>query len=470
MSIPMIMGLESELACAGSAAATCERVCDVVPTYRVRGWASFWQNGGSHYVDCGDHPEVCTPECFTPTDVVRYKEAMHRAMGRAARLVRPQARVARCQIDYGSGETWGQHENYGHQCRNCDALHRDLLPFLASRVIYAGAGGLDPSSDGIVFSLSPRATRMSYDISESSTGGRALIHIKDQPMADHAWHRLHLICGENLCSHRGEYLKIGATALVVALHSMGVLRTETVQLPATNGALRALQTFAADPTCTATVQTVRGRAITARELQYHYLACAAAHVEALPEWAPAVVQVWHETLDALEHPESLATVLDWPMKKALFDAHIAKHGGAASRPPVATERRYKPGCGSCPSRDTCGLDRTVPPVDAAQRVLRDALCEMDWRFGSLGDDSIFAALDAQGVLHHRVDGIDDASITAAMSEPPATGRAKARGEFIRQAIARNERQRYEIGWQQIDDFNEDGKVALDLSDPLMVTR
>jgi hypothetical protein len=36
----------------------------------------FLQNGSRFYTDCS-HPEICTPECANPWDVVRYLQAGH---------------------------------------------------------------------------------------------------------------------------------------------------------------------------------------------------------------------------------------------------------------------------------------------------------------------------------------------------------------------------------------------------------
>ena len=38
----------------------------------------FLENGARFYLDCGMHPEMCTPECANPWDAVRYIEAGHR--------------------------------------------------------------------------------------------------------------------------------------------------------------------------------------------------------------------------------------------------------------------------------------------------------------------------------------------------------------------------------------------------------
>jgi hypothetical protein len=91
-------------------------------------------------------------------------------------------------------------------------------------------------------------------------------------------------------------------------------------------------------------------------------------------------------------------------------------------------------------------------------ALRRELCELDLRFGQLGT-GIFATLDQQGILTHRLSGIDN--IEQAVINPPVGGRAKLRGTWV-QRLAGN-RTRYVCDWQGVWDEQE-GRV-LDLSDP-----
>jgi hypothetical protein len=71
---------------------------------------------------------------------------------------------------------------------------------------------------------------------------------------------------------------------------------------------------------------------------------------------------------------------------------------------------------------------------------RQKLFEIDTRFGQLGPKGIFEALDAAGVLNHRVSGVDN--IEQAVIEPPATGRARIRGRVI-QRLAGAEHHRFQ---------------------------
>jgi len=78
----------------------------------------FLENGARLYVDCGYHPEFCTPECVNPWDVVRYSEAGEAILaGLAADLERGsgirEMAIFKCNVDYsGTRHTWGCHESY----------------------------------------------------------------------------------------------------------------------------------------------------------------------------------------------------------------------------------------------------------------------------------------------------------------------------------------------------------------------
>ena len=92
-------------------------------------------------------------------------------------------------------------------------------------------------------------------------------------------------------------------------------------------------------------------------------------------------------------------------------------------------------------------------------TLRQDLFAIDTRFGQLGDQGIFSALDRAGVLTHHVAGVDD--IEGAMEQPPAGGRAEMRGRRIREVSGAGER--YVCDWHGLWDYK--GRRRLDLNDP-----
>jgi hypothetical protein len=91
--------------------------------------------------------------------------------------------------------------------------------------------------------------------------------------------------------------------------------------------------------------------------------------------------------------------------------------------------------------------------------LRQELFEVDMRYGQVGKKSIFNSLDRSGVLSHRVSDIGN--IEDALENPPAIGRAAARGRYVRELSS--EAGRYTCDWNGILDHRQ--QRFLDLQDP-----
>lgn len=449
----------------------------------------FLGNGSRFYIDSGGHPEMCTPEVDNPWDVVRYVgagEAMLQELASAVAMGGSGAEVVlfKCNVDYsGSGATWACHENYGHRLWP-DALPGQIIPHLVSRLIYTGAGGLNPFSPGFEFCLSPRVYHLERDISPSSTGGRAIYHIKDESLSDGGWHRLHVLCGESLCSHLGTWLKVGGTGLVVALAEAGLQPGEGVQL---RSPLEAMRCFNADPTGQATAELTDGRRVSALEIQRHYQQFARRHLAhpSLPRWAAPLCAAWGEILDRLEGgPSQVTTRLDWAIKQELYRNHARSRGFAPARAAAWNQAlrqllsRYRlegllqlatidrpegraPALplgweALAPELEQAGLDwRELP----AFLRLRGELCELEVRFGRLGPESVFAALEQAGVLEHRLPEVSPASVQEAVRQPPASGRAHYRGRVIQE---RSGQGGYGCDWAGIS--SPDGS-ALNLANP-----
>ena len=89
----------------------------------------------------------------------------------------------------------------------------------------------------------------------------------------------------------------------------------------------------------------------------------------------------------------------------------------------------------------------------------DELCEIDTRFGQLGANGIFSALNRAGVLTHHIPGVDN--IEHAMINPPIMGRASLRGQCVKRFASQNTR--YSCGWSHVVDHERN--VVLDLSNP-----
>jgi proteasome accessory factor A len=457
----------------------------------LRGRAShdvFLGSGSRLYVDCG-HPEWATSEVTSPDEAIRYSRAGEQTLLEAATGMEQSSpklgRVVlfKCNVDYVSGATWGAHENYLFTKCDLSELSRQITPHLASRVVFTGAGGLNPSSPGIDYSLSPRVERLDSDI-----GNRhAIFNTRDEPLAAHGFHRLHVVAGESICSHVSDYLRLGTTALILKLCDAGLRPVEDMALKEPLAATRA---FASDPSCSVRVPVRHGDLISALEIQRRYLQQVESHkgTRFMPPWTDEVCTTWRLVLDALERdPAALDTVLDWPIKLAIFKQRARHHGIDWDALPIwnrALKCRLagKKSTKRAP-RDRDGLvamlraavdlpdvtdalveqplSRGLSPSEfwESHMTLRAELCEIDIRFGQLGPQGVFDSLDRQGVLDHRISS--DEEIAVAMDTPPTFGRGRVRGEQIKRL--RSQKRKGICDWARIVDSSRNR--ILDLGDP-----
>lgn len=446
-------------------------------------------NGSRFYVDYGNHPELGTPECSNPWDVVRYIIAGERLLAdlvHKMKLELPDSQVMlfKSNVDYGgTWVTWGCHESYMHRATPY-LLSDQIIPHLVTRIIYTGGGGFNAMSGGLEFTLSPRVPYLVNVESNNSTSDRGIFHTKDESLSKPGFHRLHVICGESLCSENAMWLKVATTALVVAMAEAGLRPGNGVAL---RSPLLAMQRIAADQSCAASVEMVSGRWSSALEIQEHYLSLAEKHLDdrRMPPWAEEACRQWRAMLNQLlDGPDAVATTLDWAIKRALYASYAESKGvrwnSLPDWTPILIELRqaldltdeYARALRAdsvlgkrSPVRDT--VERLTPFLDErglswdaldAVLDLRRELFEIDTRFGQLGEIGIFAGLDEAGVLTHRVPGVD--AIEQAMTNPPAIGRARIRGEVIKRLAGAG---RYRADWQGVIDMTT--KRVLDLSEP-----
>ncbi len=501
----LLFGAETEYAVAGrtpkrelSTSDAAAALVDLVPRHfkfiRDAGSSGgfYLGNGGRFYVDCGTHPEYSTPECTNPWDLVRHIEAGHRILANLARVARGRGGRGknilcfRSNVDYsGSDSTWGSHESYLTRHHSA-SIRDDLIPHLVTRPIYTGAGGFKPSADGLQFILSPRLSHFHCLEGSNTTTERGIWHEKCEPLSGD-YDRVHIVCGESLCSQMALLLKSGVTALIVAMADEGLDPGDAVRLA---NPVASLQAVIRDVQCITKLSLKNGEACTPIEVQRHYLEMAEAHLadSFMPEWADDLCQVWRTVLDRLAAgPEAVANTLDWAIKYKLY-ANQAKQMGiewdASSKkrvlaktepiqPAAAPDAEVEPRNIQRQSSwsDSRLEDRSGETAEDSNQPLqkssssagnsRQRLLEIDTRFGQLGPEGIFDALDAAGALDHRV--IPQKQIDLAVNCPPEGSRAKIRGEVVQRLAGSSQAK---CDWNHVIDGS--AGLSLDLSDPFSI--
>jgi proteasome accessory factor A len=137
------------------------------------------------------------------------------------------ARLYKNNTDF-VGHSYGCHDNHlMSRAVPWERIVRDVLPFLVTRQIFAGAGKLGiegrtpPGSRG-VYQISQRSDFFSVLCSIDTMNRRPLVNTRDEPHADASkYRRFHVIIGDANMSQFATALKIGTTALVLDLIEKG---------------------------------------------------------------------------------------------------------------------------------------------------------------------------------------------------------------------------------------------------------
>ena len=174
--------------------------------------------------------------------------------------------------------------------------------------------------------ISQRAQHIYQEISGATTSSRGIINTRDEPHADEErYRRLHVIVGDSNMSEVSTYLKVGTTALVLAMVEDGALRKDL----ALEDPVRAIKEISHDTTCRRKVRLKRGKEFSAIELQREYLELALEYY-ATAEVSPQVsdlLERWQSVLERLsEEPMSCARELDWVIKKELIHSYMTRKG------------------------------------------------------------------------------------------------------------------------------------------------
>jgi proteasome accessory factor PafA2 len=300
-------------------------------------------NGARFYVDHA-HPEYSSPECRDALEVVTWdragEEIVRSAMARAASALPEGAElIAYKNNSDGKGNSYGCHENYLLD-RGIPFAHvvRGATPHLVSRQVFCGAGKVgSEAGSSVEFQISQRPDFIEEEVGLETTIRRPIVNTRDEPHADPAlWRRLHVILGDANMSENATMLKVGTTAIVLAMIEDGVF-PDGLEL---EDPVSSNRTISADPTLTATVRLARGGRISALDLQRRIHAAARSWatrcgLESVggDDVGTRILDGWESVLDSLGGDQSFAArVVDWVAKRRIIDAHCARHGHHPTSP------------------------------------------------------------------------------------------------------------------------------------------
>ena len=356
-------------------------------------------NGARYYVDHA-HPECSTPECRTPSEVVRYdraaEEILRLSMERALALLPAGGEIVVYKNNSdGKGNSYGCHENYlVDRAVPFGRLVNQITPHFVTRQVFTGAGKVGCESPGsmpgdIAYQLSQRADFFEEEVGLETTLKRPIVNTRDEPHCDPAkYRRLHVIVGDANMSEVATFLKVGTTAIVLAMIEDDALGDDfTLAHPVT-----AIRQVSNDPSLRATIALGNGKRATALEVQWKLL-------ERARSWADRhgldavtvddgkrILEEWESVLTGLEDdPNDVADVVDWVAKKRLVDGYAQRHN--------------------------------LVPTDARLKAI-------DLQYSDLRRDKSLAARCGLRVM------VDEALVREAVDTPPDSTRAYFRGTCL----------------------------------------
>ena len=304
-------------------------------------------NGARLYVDHA-HPEYSSPECTNPLAAVIWDKAGERVMAEAAAKAATIPGTQPIQLYKNNtdnkGVSYGCHENYLMRRATPFAdIVRHLTPFFVSRQVVCGAGrvGLGPDGREDGFQISQRADFFEVEVGLETTLKRPIINTRDEPHADpEKYRRLHVIIGDANMSEVSTYLKLGTTALVLAMIEDKFLGGDlSVEAPVAE-----LRAISHDPTCRHLLTLRDGRKMTGVQLQMEYLELARKYTEDkfgsdVDDMTADVLARWESVLTRLaEDPMLASRELDWVAKLELLEGYRTREGLAWGHPKLQLGR------------------------------------------------------------------------------------------------------------------------------------
>lgn len=297
-------------------------------------------NGSRYYVDHA-HPEYSTPECADAYSVVVHdragEEILVQSMAAANDALAPgQEIVVYKNNSDGKGNTYGCHENYLMDRRTPfgQIVHHGIA-HLITRQIFTGAGKVGTEFPGMLrseipFQITQRADFFEEQVGLETTLKRPIINTRDEPHADaRKYRRLHVIAGDANMSEVATFLKVGTTAIVLAMVEAGAISRQFVFADP----VHEMQQISYDLTLRKTISLEDGTRIRPIDVQRSLFEDAVRFIDAEGvdhvggEVARDVMTRWGATLDALETDMmSLSTTIDWIAKYRLFEAYRERHG------------------------------------------------------------------------------------------------------------------------------------------------
>ncbi len=356
-------------------------------------------NGARYYVDHA-HPEISTPECRDARECLVFdraaEEIVRRSMVESRSFLPDGAELLIYKNNSdGKGNSYGCHENYlVDRALPFGRLVAEITPHFVTRQVFCGAGKVGSEFPGIgsaevPFQLSQRADFFEEEVGLETTLKRPIVNTRDEPHCDpQKYRRLHVIVGDANMSQTATFLKVGTTAIVLAMIEDAAIGSDLgLAHP-----VAAIRQVSHDPTLRQTVLLRNGQRMTALDVQWALLEWARKYershgLECVGERVgEEVLGLWEEVLDGLSTDRlRVAGKVDWVAKERLVSAYAERHG--------------------------------LAPDDLRLKAI-------DLQYHDMRPDRGLAGRVGLDTL------VEDTDVVAAISDPPASTRAYFRGRCL----------------------------------------
>jgi proteasome accessory factor PafA2 len=296
-------------------------------------------NGARYYVDHA-HPELSTPECADARSIVVFDKSaeliLQRSMVAAKRMLpEGQEIIAYKDNSDRKGNSYGCHENYlMDRTVPFGRIVTHAMAHFITRQIFTGSGKVGTEASGLTsadvpFQITQRADFFEEEVGLETTLKRPIVNTRDEPHCDaQKYRRLHVIVGDANLAEVSTFLKVGTTAIVLAMVEDDFLPRELVF----NAPVRAMRQVSYDLSLRKPLELVDGTTITAVEAQWELFDrarkyAASSGLACVDETVgEQILQRWESVLSALEtDPLSLADQLDWVAKYRLVNGYRERH-------------------------------------------------------------------------------------------------------------------------------------------------
>lgn len=364
-------------------------------------------------------------------------------------------------------------------------IRKNLTSFLVTRTIFTGSGSLAFDEDAPGLHLSQRAGSIRSvmkifwdDLNKPIYDIKNFIFEIGSPLRNQK--RLHVLFSDSNMSEAAQYLKIGATGLVLKMIEAGH-DFSSVELRKPVKALRKVSRIGH----AALLDLKNGQQKSALQIQRRYLEEARQFIRmgfGVTDEDRVIFELWEETLQKLEDsPAALGTYVDWVIKKRLMDNFILERtnwvkfcqwGEIIEKLREWTEDKIDLG-----SLTFEALQNVIKPSQftSLQKMARESgldaeefqfyvdlyyeVRKIDLRYHELsGEGGYYSWLESEGAVRRIT---REEELEYARYSPPRHTRAHIRGHYV--SLCADRKYDMLVGWQKIR--NRTLRRTIFLNDP-----